>query len=233
VPQPQLAVVRSVIDETEETKSLVLEPEAGHLDFVPGQFVNVTVEIPGKGRVRRAYSIASSPLDPDLELTVKKMEGGALSTWLCDAVKPGDVLQIRGPYGIFTLLDDAKDVVFIAAGSGIVPFRSMWRYIDQRRLDTRIALLYASKSLPYVIYRQELEELGQRHPVTHTLTRNTDPNWRGFSRRIDKAMLVDIAGNFSGKLVYVCGPPAMCDCVVGLLQDLNVPKTMIKTEKYD
>lgn len=233
VPEPQIAIVQRVFDETPQTRSLILLPESGPLQFIPGQFVNVTAEIPGRGRVRRAYSIASSPLDEDLVITVKRMDEGLLSPYLCDVAAPGDALQIRGPYGVFTLTDDIPDVVFIAAGSGIVPFRSMWRYVEQRGLPTRMTLLYASRSLPFVIYRNELESLAKRHKVVHTLTRNEDSAWRGYSRRIDKQMLVEVCGDLSGRTFYVCGPPAMCDCVVGNLKDLGVPRSSIKTEKYD
>jgi ferredoxin-NADP reductase len=148
-------------------------------------------------------------------------------------VRPGDVLEIRGPYGRFTLSEDADDVLFVAAGSGIVPFRSMWRWISQRGLDIRITLLYASKSLPYVIYRDELNELARRHRVVHTLTRNDDPAWDGYSRRVDKAMLAEVAGSLARKRVYVCGPPAMCEDVLGYLEEAGVPRASVRTEKYD
>lgn len=228
------ATIRRIIDETPETKSFILDAAGGFPQFLPGQFVNLTMEIPDRGRVKRAYSIASSPMDPEFVLTVKRMDDGVLSTYLCGAVRPGDVLPLRGPYGIFTLNESARHVVFVAAGSGIVPFRSMWRYIRQKELDMGITLLYASKSLQYVIYREELESLDTKQvKLVHTFTRNQDPSWRGYSRRIDREMLVECIKDFDGKLFYVCGPPAMCNCVVADLLDLHVERDFIKTEKYD
>jgi ferredoxin-NADP reductase len=162
------------------------------------------------------------------------MEGGRLSTFLCDKAVVGDVFDIKGPYGLFTLDEDATRAVFIAAGSGIVPFRSMWRYIAQRSLDMHVTLLYASKSVPYIIYREELEALPRsRFNIVHTLTRNDDPAWTGYSRRIDSAMLLEVIRKFDDKYFYVCGPPAMCNCVVLYLQDFGVERARIKTEKYD
>jgi ferredoxin-NADP reductase len=192
--------VTRVWEETRETKSLSLGFANEPVRFVPGQFVNVTVEFPQKLRARRAYSIASSPLDPDLVLTVKRMEPGLVSEYLCDAVTEGDLLHIRGPYGIFTLEPTAQ-AVFIASGSGIVPFRSMWRHILQTPASTRFALLYASRSLRYVIYRDELRALGAAgFRIIHTFTRNEDPLWAGYSRRIDQQMLLEFVEEVSDKM---------------------------------
>lgn len=107
-------MVQRIFDETAETRSFTFDLSSEPFLFEPGQFVNVTAEIPEKGRIRRAYSIASSPLDPELQLTVKRMEAGLLSKYLCDALRPGDLLHVRGPYGRFTLHKEARHVVFIA-----------------------------------------------------------------------------------------------------------------------
>jgi ferredoxin-NADP reductase len=226
--------LKLILEETCETKSFFFDLSTESFTFIPGQFVNLTAEIPQRPRVRRAYSIASSPLDEDFQLTVKRIEGGVLSTFLCENASVGEFFDIKGPYGIFTLDEHAEQVVFIAAGSGIVPFRSMWRYISQKPLNTKVTLLYASRSLGYIIYREELMSLQRpRFTVVHTLTRNDDPTWTGYSRRIDPEMLLEVVREFRDKLFYVCGPPAMCNCVVLYLKDFGVDRTKIKTEKYD
>src|SRR5262249_35961511 len=202
--------------------------------FAPGQFVNLTANIAPDARVRRAYSVASCPLDSEFQLTVKRMEDGRLSTFLCEKAAVGDLVDIRGPYGRFILEENAGPAVFIAAGSGIVPFRSMWRHIARQRLDMKATLLYASKSVPYIIYREEIAALPKpRFNVVHTLTRNHDPAWTCYTRRIDPQMLLEVVGKFEDKLFYVCGPPAMCKCVVMYLQDFGVERNRIKTERYD
>src|SRR5579885_1687203 len=122
------ARLNAIVEETCETKSFLLEKVSTAIAFCPGQFVNVTANVTPNTRVRRAYSIASSPLESEFRLTVKRMENGSLSTYLCDKAAVGDVVDVRGPYGIFTLEEKAAQSIFIAGGSGIVPFRSMWRY---------------------------------------------------------------------------------------------------------
>src|SRR5262245_36725263 len=165
-----IGIVKQIIEETPETKTFAFEVDASLFTFTPGQFVNVTANVDGS-RVRRAYSIASSPLDAEFQLTVKRMTDGKLSTFLCDKAAVGDALDLRGPYGIFTLNEDAPQVVFIAAGSGIVPFRSMWRFIAQKPLEMQVTLLDASKSSRYIIYSEELTELPRpRFNLVHTFT---------------------------------------------------------------
>jgi ferredoxin-NADP reductase len=225
--------VTKVWEETPETKSLSLDFAGETLRFVPGQFVNVTVEFPDKPRARRAYSIASSPLDPELLLTVKRMQPGLVSEFLCAEVGEGDLLHIRGPYGRFTLEPSAQ-AVFIAAGSGIVPFRSMWRYMLQTRATSRFSLLYASRSFRYVIYREELTALSAAgFRIIHTFTRKEDPLWTGYSRRVDQEMILEFVGEVADKIFYVCGPPEFCDCTAHHLLNLSVDRKRIKTEKYD
>jgi ferredoxin-NADP reductase len=229
-----LARLSKILEETPETKSFLFDLGSSSFTFTPGQFVTVTASITPDSRVRRAYSMASSPLETEFQLTVKRMEDGKLSTFLCDKAAVGDLFELRGPYGLFTLQEDLARAVFIAAGSGIVPFRSMWRYIAQRPLDVCVTLLYASKSLPYVIYREELAALPTpQFNIVHTFTRSNDPEWTGYTRRIDSDMLSEVIREFDDKYFYVCGPPAMCNCVVSDLKDLGVERARIKTEKYD
>jgi ferredoxin-NADP reductase len=125
-------------------------------------------------------------------------------------------------------------LVFIAAGSGIVPFRSMWRYVRQSGSNATFSLLYASKSRTYVIYHRELAELSEAgYRIVHTLTRNDDPFWTGYTRRIDRDMLADFIGHVAGAIFYICGPPEFCDCIAGNLINLGAERNSIKTEKYD
>ena len=96
------------------------------------------------------------------------------------------------------------------------------------------SLLYASKSQEHIIYRDEIAQLSKEgYPIAHTLTRNNDPQWKGYSRRIDRDMLIEFVGDFTHPLFYVCGPPDFCNCIVRDLRDLGVQRDRIKTEKYD
>lgn len=105
--------------------AFVVRCERGKMLFQPGQYV--TVGLAGDLHVRE-YSIYSSPDDPYLEILVKEVEGGLVSRKL-RALKPGDSLQVEGPFGYFVLDDVPSDapVLMIATGTGISPFHSMLR----------------------------------------------------------------------------------------------------------
>ena len=225
------AEIAAIIDETADTKTLRLS-RPRDFNFIAGQFVNVTLCAPDGKRVRRAYSIASSPLDPHLDLTVRRMPGGIVSTILTTEVTVAQRLNLRGPYGRFLLED--REMVWIAGGSGIVPFRSMWRYLDQTSSSAPFTLLYATKNAEQIIFRDELAALARgRNPVLHTFTADAPAVWNGFRGRVDRRMLSAVVRDFEGPLFYLCGPPVMCDDVALHLRELGVPQSCIRAEKYD
>ena len=229
------AELTKIIQETPETKTFRFGITGKEFPFLPGQFVMLTADIPGKGLTTRPLSISSSPLEHGIiDLTVKKIPDGALSSFLFDNARIGGVYKLKGPYGVFTLDETANHVVFIAAGSGIAPFRSMWRYILQKNLDMGVTLIFSSKTKDYIIFRNELEEINNGNiRVIHTITRNDDPSWTGYKRRIDKDLIMESVRNFDGKLFYACGPPLMCESAKKALLELGVPAEKIKLEKYD
>jgi ferredoxin-NADP reductase len=218
-----------IVEETPETKTFVLERDPRLPEFIPGQFLNVTTDVPEHGRVRRAYSIASSPLDPDIELTIKKFDDGVLSKFLCEHAAAGDVFRVQGPYGVFTLRESPSRLLFVAGGSGIVPFRSMWRYILQRHLDIFTALVYLTRAPELVIYRDEISRLpSARFRVVQFHSRHGDAR-----RSFDKALLERAAGILTDTLCYVCGPPGLCAAVKEWLVELGVAAEDVRVEKYD
>jgi ferredoxin-NADP reductase len=225
------ATVTDVITETSDTKTLRFIRPAD-FTFVPGQFVNVTLTLPEGRRVRRAYSVASSPLEAALDLTVRRTPGGLMSPILTDEVEVGRRLSLKGPYGRFLLED--KRQVWIAGGSGIVPFRSMWRYIDQQGLSTEFDLLYAVKDPEHLIYRSELDALLRSgRNIAYTFTAHAPIDWTGFRGRIERNMLTRVVADFSEPLFYVCGPPGMCRAVALDLCDLGAQRASIRLEEYD
>jgi len=94
------------------------------LNFKGGQFVLVYQKV-GDRVENRAFSISSKPSQKTIEILVRKYEDGKISPKLFE-LREGDKLKIRGPFGMFTVKEDLKEeVVFIAAGAGIAPLRSM------------------------------------------------------------------------------------------------------------
>ncbi len=234
-----VAPVVEVREETPSTRTLVFDISGQDFEFYPGQYVMLKVPYPPTGEeLKRAYSIASSPLQKDrLELTVKRKEGGKASVILTTEVKEGDKFYIKGPYGKFYWTEEISTrIVLLGAGSGIVPLMCILRYIRDKGLhNVKATLLVSYTSYEEIIYRRELEEL-ERHSnikVRITLTRSAPENWKGYRGRINADMVLKEVEDIPANLYYLCGPPVFVEDMKALLRELGVDRKQIKTEKYD
>ena len=127
-------------------------------------------------------------------------------------------------------------LLLVAGGSGIVPLMSMIRHRAAARSDVPTRLLFSSRSLEDVIYRQELDGLGG--PATglevfHTLTRSRPENWSGYARRVDKVMLEEVVSPLGKRArAYVCGPTPLVEAAANNLVDIGIPQSQIRTERF-
>ena len=218
--------------ETPQVRTLVLDvPDwSGHR---AGQHVDVRLTAEDGYQAERSYSIASPPGERPA-ITVERLDDGEVSPYLVDEVVPGDRFELRGPIGGWFVWDaeGATDPVFlVAGGSGVVPLMAMLRH--RRAVGSTIPakLLYSSRTLEDVIYRDELETIGVE--VVHTLTREHPPGWSGYTRRVDAELLREVA--YAPELdprVYVCGPTRFVEAVANALVDLGYQPGRIRTERF-
>jgi ferredoxin-NADP reductase len=231
----QLVRVREVVDETPRCKSLVLEPREwrGHL---AGQHVDVRLTAEDGYQAERSYSIASAPEDMELVLTVERLEDGEVSPYLTDELRPGDELELRGPIGGYFVWESSQvgPLLMVAGGSGVVPFRAMLRHWAARRRKVPARLLYSSRSLEDIVYREELERLSEvGAEVRLTLTRQWPADWQGHRGRVDGNLLAEVAWPPQQRpLVYVCGPTAFVEAVAEALVEAGHEPGRIKTERF-
>lgn len=233
-------------EETHDTKIFRLEVPQDFA-FFAGQFIMLKVDIDesrgfkvldNKPTVQsRAYSIASSPARKgSIDLLIKKREDGFLSVYLNDFAKVGDNVLISGPYGKFYYREGmGKDIVFLAAGCGLSALMSMVRYIVDKKLDTRVMLIYSARTPEDILFKEELEELGKRPNVKTiiTLTRTKEEHgWCGPTGRISPELIKENVANLEGPLYYICGMPKFSDGMTATLRELGVPAERIKTEKW-
>jgi ferredoxin-NADP reductase len=234
----RLGQVVEVVEETPRVRSVVLVvPDwPGHL---AGQHVDVRLTADDGYQAQRSYSIASPPGERErLVLTVERIEDGEVSPYLVDELRPGDRLELRGPIGGYFVWDLAVGgpLLLVAGGSGICPLMSMIRHriVEASTVPTR--LLYSSRSLADVIFRDELSRLTAPPDgleVVHTLTRVQPENWNGYRRRIDREMLEEVAWPPAERpLVFVCGPTPLVESVARALVDLGHEAGRIKTERF-
>jgi ferredoxin-NADP reductase len=233
----QLARVREIVTETYRVKSLMLDVTSwqGHL---PGQHVDIRLTAEDGYQAQRSYSIASPPEDDLLALTVERVENGEVSPYLVDDLRAGDQFELRGPIGGYFVWTVATrgPLWLIAGGSGIAPLMAMLRHRARRKLRAPALLLYSSRSLEDVIYREELDMMARGDPhlrVVHALTRKQPQRWMGHWGRIDKALLAQAGFPPSQNArIYVCGSTPFVEDVSRFLVELGHDPLAVKTERF-
>ena len=221
--------------ETPRTRTIALDVPGwpGHR---AGQHVDVRLTAEDGYQAQRSYSVASAPGDERLALTVERIEDGEVSPYLVDELVPGDRLELRGPIGGYFVWEPERGgpLLLIAGGSGVVPLMSMLRHHAAVGSDVPVRLVYSSRTLADVIYRDELERLASPTvEVVHALTREQPVGWEGHARRIDAELLREVAWPASERpLAYVCGPTTLVETAAQALAGLGYEPARIKTERF-
>ncbi|MCI0456027.1 MAG: FAD-binding oxidoreductase [Gemmataceae bacterium] len=234
----QLRVGR-IFQETPDVKTFrLMNPLGGVLPFnyLPGQFLTVTVLTDGKP-VKRTYTIASSPTQHDYaEITVKHEDEGVVSGFLHNRVQQGDLLEFSGPSGSFIFTGrECKCILLIGGGVGITPLMSVIRYLIDRSWPGDIYLLYSIHSPEDFIFREELEYLQRRHPNLHvivTVSHAEGADWKGPTGRITKELIAQSVPDVVSRYVHLCGPVPLMEAVKKMLAELGVPGDRVKTEAF-
>ena len=229
----QAATVTAVVDETPRVRTIQLGvPEwAGH---AAGQYLDVRLTAEDGYRAERSYSIASAP-GALVAITVERLDDGEVSPYLTEELRVGDALELRGPIGGYFVWApaDGGPLLLIAGGSGIVPLMSMLRFHRDAGSDVPARLLYSSRAFADVIYRAELDSLGPSIAVYQTLTREQPPGWTGYRRRVDSALLAEVAWPpESDPLTFVCGPTSFVETVAGALVGSGYRPERVRTERF-
>ena len=229
----QLATVGAVIDETPTVRTIELDvPDwAGHR---AGQHLDVRLTAEDGYVAERSYSVASAPGEP-VAITVQRIADGEVSPYLTRELRPGDELELRGPVGGYFVWDAGRaesPLLLVAGGSGIVPLRSMLRHRQRSGSMVPARLLYSARSLPEVIYRDELAGYGDV-AVTYTLTRRQPPGWTGHAGRVTPDLLAEVAWpGGRDPLAFVCGPTSFVEQAADGLVALGYPPHQVKTERF-
>jgi ferredoxin-NADP reductase len=232
----QLATVREVVTETPRARTLVLDVRdwPGHR---AGQHVDVRLTAEDGYQAQRSYSIASAPELDALELTVELVDDGEVSPYFVEELRAGDMFEVRGPIGghFSWTVTDGGPLLLVGGGSGLVPLMSMLRHRGARASDVAAHVLVSARSEQDALYRHELEGLEPRAglSVAWTFTRTPPPGWSGYARRVDAAMLAEVApAPAEGPLIFVCGPTPFVEAVADLLVDAGYDPRAIHAERF-
>src|SRR6202140_2256820 len=214
---------------------------ADDYSFSPGQYLTLRTTMDAE-EVRRSYSICSGPDDGELRIAVKKVDGGAFSSWAADELKCGDQLDVMTPTGRFGVApapDQARTYVGFAAGRGIPPILSITKGVRAREPLSRFFLFYGNRSTSGMLFREALEELKdrfiQRFSLFHVISGEEQdiPILHG---RLDgekvRVLLRSLVPAASVDHVFVCGPTGMSEDIEATCRDIGIAADKIHVERF-
>jgi propane monooxygenase reductase subunit len=224
-PRTVSTIVEAVELLTADIWSLELRPEEP-LEFKPGQYVDIG--IPGTDE-HRSFSMANTDAET-LEFMIKQYPGGRFSGLLADgSIKPGDTLEVTGPYGVFTLRQTSpRRLLFIGGGAGMAPILSLLRSMKESGSQREAAYYYGARSEADLFHLEELA--GLPCGFVAALSENSN-GWSG-----ETGLITDVVDRLEGDLTevdaYLCGPPPMVDAAIALLDAKGVPESHVYFDKF-
>jgi ring-1,2-phenylacetyl-CoA epoxidase subunit PaaE len=225
---PVAAVEKLTADTVKITLEIPSELKS-EFQFIPGQYITISVEKDGKDE-HRSYSICSGPNEP-ISFAAKAVKGGNISIWLNEKVMPGTVLAISKPIGNFILKDSDKNIVAIAAGSGVTPMMSIAKAIEQR--GGKMHLFFGNRTKASTIFHQEINALSNTS-ATYFLT-NEEVDGYEFGRINKDSFSTQIKANLDllkADAFFLCGPEQMILDISNTLEFFGVTKSKIHFELF-
>lgn len=236
--------VAEVKRETPDAVSVRLElPEnlRERFAFKAGQHLTFRRTFNGE-EVRRNYSVCVSPSEGVLKIGVKKITGGAFSSWVNDELKAGDELEVMAPHGSFCWSFDSsarREYVAFAGGSGITPILSLIKTALAMEPHSRFTLFYGNRTSMGVMFLEEIAGLKDRYidrlSVYHFLEEEEE-EIELFNGRLDRAkaetLLSSLVKPENIDTFFICGPGPMMDAVEEALLAKNVEKQRILIERF-
>jgi 3-ketosteroid 9alpha-monooxygenase subunit B len=208
----QRATVTRILSETPDARTYVLRPHEGPFSYRAGQFCTFRVTLDGE-TLMRSYSMSSAPeTDDELMLTVKRVPGGRVSTWLHEQVREGDEIELTPPAGAFCLRAGEGPLLGFSGGSGITPILSLAKSA-LATTDRPVRLLCADRDRTSAIFHDALDELARRHPDRLTVVHHFDAD----SGLVDAGVIRRFVGTDLDADAYLCGPEPFMDLVAETL----------------
>lgn len=235
----------TVTDVTKTIRDAVvvtLKPaNGGDFDFTQGQYLTFRQDFDGT-EVRRSYSICAGKDDGVLQVGIKKVDGGAFSTWANDTLAAGMTLEAMEPMGNFhtpIAPDAAKTYLGFAGGSGVTPVLSIMKTVLMREPHSTFTLVYANRGVNTIMFREELEDLKNlymgRLTIIHVLESDAQ-DIDLFTGRVDadkcRALFAHWIDIESVDTAFICGPEPMMLGIAAALRDHGLSDDQIKFELF-
>lgn len=198
------------------------------IPFRPGQYASFLM-----GNFRRPFSFASLPTEEHMEFIIGYGEPGVTKPFI-EPLKVGDSFKLLAPYGQFVLDEqDTRPLLFIAGGTGIAPIHGHLRQAFKQRLPQPIVLYFASYDEQRLYYRQEFEAFAHTHAnfSFRPVLSQPDTTWLGKKGLVTTTIPLAIP-TLPDYTCYVCGSPGFVMAVLTMLQENNMPKEHIHSERF-
>lgn len=237
--------IESIKDVTHDIKEVMCAlPEGKEVTFTSGQYGQF--EVPAYGKVKektmRAYSISSPPSDKThLEFLIRLVPGGIVTTYVHEQLQEGQKLRLVGPFGDFYVRDTSAQMICVAGGSGMAPFKSIFQdMLDHGTLDDRdIWYFFGARTKKDVYYLDWLYKLDEEHERFHFVPALSEPqpedNWDGPTGLITEVLDSYLKGTISQetpKEGYLCGSPGMLDACMKVMGDNDMESDKIYFDKF-
>ena len=230
--------------DTRDAVVVTLRPrpeDAAAFDFTQGQYLTFRHNFDGE-ELRRSYSICAGRDEGFLRVGIKRVDGGAFSTWANEELAPGMVLEAMPPMGrFFTEIDPAaaRHYLGFAGGSGITPVLSIIKTTLKREPKSRFTLVYANRGINSIMFREELEDLKNtylgRFSVIHVLEQEGQ-EIDLFTGRIDADKMTALFAHWlDAKAVdtaFICGPEPMMLAIAAALRAQGLADAQIRFELF-
>ena len=239
-PKDQFVKVSKIIKENDNVKTFILvsDKEAGTKSlayFKPGQYISVCVTI-NDGIYTRPYTISCSPkhaLKGEYAITIKRKYKEIVSNYFLDEVDEGFSFSVSAPVGNFTYssLRDAKHVLALAGGSGIIPFVSMAEAIYDGTLDFELTILYGEETKDNLIFREKLEDITckcEKVNVIYVLSEEDDNEF--ITGYIDKEVIEKYMKEEN--TFFVCGSLNFYSYINDVLLEFNLPNKYVRHDLF-
>jgi ring-1,2-phenylacetyl-CoA epoxidase subunit PaaE len=209
--------------------------------FAPGQYLTLRTTMDGE-EVRRSYSICSGPDDGELRIAVKKVDGGAFSSWAACELKAGDELDVMTPTGRFGVAlapDEARLYAGFAAGSGITPILSIVKGVLAREPKSQFFLFYGNRTTSGMMFLEALEELKDRYlqrlSLFHVIS-GEEQDLPILHGRLDgekvRVLLRSLVPAAQVDHVFICGPTAMSEDIEAACREIGIAEDRIHVERF-
>lgn len=174
----------------------------------------------------RWFTIASAPYEEKIMLTTR-FDGEKMSTFkkALKELKVGDEIEATDLEGDFTVEDAQKQMVFIAGGIGVTPFRSIIKELDHEGKPINVTLLYANRSEDNIAYKDEFESIAKTHPefkIHYVIS----------PERIDVAKIKELVPDYKERIVYVSGPEPMVEELGNALKESGLKEDHLKQDWF-